>query len=142
MKKIEYINLGLPSGTLWATHNAHIGKKHHFTYDEAIKQFGDCMPDRYQYKELLILCKWKWIKLFGGKVQGYRVTGPNHNSIFLPASGCHIDTSLRYHGSYGYYWSSRSYDSSGACLFFFGSGGHSIDYLSRSYGFPIRLVKR
>ena len=141
MKKIEYIDLGLPSGTLWATHNSHIGKKYHFTYDEAMKHFGDCMPNYNQYKELLNLCKWEWIELFGGKVKGYRVTGPNRNSIFLSASGYYYGTSLRGAGSCGLYWSTRYYSSSYAYHFYFGSSSKSVSNYDRGCGFSVRTIK-
>jgi hypothetical protein len=141
MKTIEYVDLGLPSGTLWASHNAHIGKKYHFTYDEAMEHFGDRMPNYDQYKELLNLCKWEWIKLFGGKVQGYKITGPNHNSIFLSASGYYHGTSLYDRGSYGDYWSARYDDSSYAYYLYFGSSNHSMSYYFRYYGFSVRTIK-
>lgn len=139
--KQEFVDLGLPSGTLWAKHNAHIGKKHHFTYNEAMKHFGDCMPDYNQYRELIILCKWEWVKLFGGKVQGYRVTGPNRNSIFLSASGCYYGTSLYYAGSCGNYWSTRYYSSSNVYYLYFSSSGKLMNYNYRFYGFSVRLIK-
>lgn len=141
MKKIEFIDLGLPSGTLWATHNAHIGKKYHFTHDEAIKHFGDCMPDYDQYKELISLCKWEWVKLFGGKVQGYRVTGPNRNSIFLSASSFYNGSSLYVAGSYGRYWSTRYNSSDYAYYLSFGSSNKSMNYYYRYYSFSVRLIK-
>ena len=39
---------------------------------------------------------------------GYLVTGPNGNSIFLPAAGQRDGTSLTNAGSSGYYWSSMT----------------------------------
>lgn len=140
--KQEFVDLGLPSGTLWAKHNAHVGKKYHFTYDEAMKHFGDCMPNYNQYRELIILCKWEWVKLFGGKVQGYRVTGLNRNSIFLPASGVYDGPSLHNAGSSGYYWSTGYYSSDSACSLYFNSSRKNMYYYYRYYGFSIRLIKR
>jgi hypothetical protein len=43
-------------------------------------------------------------------VNGYQVTGPNGNSIFLPASGYFSEEELHYDGEYGYYWSSGVYE--------------------------------
>ena len=60
------------------------------------------MPSKEEMDELLEKCQWEWtVQNF---VQGYKVTGPNGNSIFLPATGC-----LNYQGKYGqyqkgYYW--------------------------------------
>lgn len=39
------------------------------------------MPSKEQFEELIGKCHWIWTG------NGYRVTGPNGNSIVLPASG-------------------------------------------------------
>ena len=43
------------------------------------------MPTKAEQDELRNNCTWTWTTLNG--VDGYRVTGPNGNSIFLPAAG-------------------------------------------------------
>lgn len=139
--KQEFIDLGLPSGTLWATRNAHVGKKYHFTYDEAVERFGDCMPNYDQYRELLTLCKWEWITLFGGKVRGCKITGPNRNSIFLPASGYYDGTSLSSAGAGGRYWSTQYGSSSDAYYMSFSSSYHDMNIGNRYYGRSVRLIK-
>lgn len=62
------------------------------------------MPTRMEQDELHNKCTWTWTSLNG--VSGYRVTGTNGNSIFLPAAGYRNDTDLLDAGSLGYYWSS------------------------------------
>jgi hypothetical protein len=62
------------------------------------------MPTKEERDELHTECKWVWTKLNG--VNGYKVIGPNGNSIFLPAAGCMDGSSLNFAGSYGFYWSS------------------------------------
>ena len=62
------------------------------------------MPTRAEQQELINNCTCTWTTLNG--VNGYRVTGPNGNSIFLPAAGYRRDTEVRNQGSSGYYWSS------------------------------------
>ena len=57
------------------------------------------MPSRTEFLELLNECNWTLL------TQGWRVTGPNGNSIFIPASGFRgEDGLLRSDG--GYYWTS------------------------------------
>jgi hypothetical protein len=141
MKTIEYVDLGLPSGTLWASHNAHIGKKYHFTYTEAIKNFSEQMPTTNQFQELIDNCKWQWTELFGGKINGYRITGPNGNSIFLPASGYSYNALLYGNSFFGYYWSSKSYYRSYARYLHFRSESKYITTCTRFYGHSIRTVK-
>ena len=54
------------------------------------------MPTRDEIKELNDNCTWQWTTLNG--VNGYRVTGPNGNSIFLPAAGYCYGTELSCRG--------------------------------------------
>ena len=62
------------------------------------------IPSDSEFGELVSLCTWAWTKL-GGK-NGYKVTGPNGNSIFLPAAGNRNDVPAPCVGSSGYYWTS------------------------------------
>ena len=62
------------------------------------------MPTEALLYELRNKCAWVWSSLNG--VKGYKVIGPNENSIFLPAAGYRIDSDLYNAGSGGSYWSS------------------------------------
>ena len=63
------------------------------------------MPTDAEQDELCNNCTWTWTTQNG--VNGYKVTSKkNGNSIFLPAAGRRADSSLKYAGSNGYYWSS------------------------------------
>lgn len=62
------------------------------------------MPKSEELRELLDECVWEWTKLYG--VTGYSVTGPNGNSIFLPAAGYCVDAEVKNVGNDGCYWSS------------------------------------
>lgn len=124
----QFVDLGLPSGTLWAKCNLGVSKpeevgdfyawgelepKTEFTlknykwlnkygtdldisniqvssdiysnYDVCTHKLGKefCLPNISQISEL-IECAYKWDTLNG--VEGQRFTGPNGNSIFLPAT--------------------------------------------------------
>lgn len=62
------------------------------------------MPTEKEWKELHASCTWTWVA--NGKSSGYKVTGPNGNSIFLPAAGARFSKgNLSDVGEYGYYWS-------------------------------------
>lgn len=56
-------------------------------YDAATVNWGSDwrMPTRTEMKELIDNCTWQWTQVSGNN--GYKVTGPNGNSIFLPAAG-------------------------------------------------------
>lgn len=72
-----YVDLGLPSGTLWKMNN----EQGRYTYTAALYNFENSLPSRAQFKELIRCCTWKWT----GK--GYRATGPNQNTIYFPFDG-------------------------------------------------------
>ena len=98
------------------------------------------MPTKAEQDELLNNCTWTWTTLNG--VNGYRVTGPNGNSIFLPAAGYRYGTEVYRQGSYGYYWSSSFSSSYGYYAFYlyFGSGSYDWSINGRYYGHTVRPV--
>ena len=62
------------------------------------------MPTSGEMQELIDYCTWKWKEYEG--VVGYKVTGPNGNSIFLPTAG-YKDGKYHYCESvWGFYWTS------------------------------------
>ncbi len=172
-QEIKLIDLGLPSGTLWADRNLgadapekagvyfRFAETTPFTedspkyvYDEidgniagtdrdaATVNLGKNyrMPTFDQMKELLDECKWEWTIQNG--INGRKVTGPNGNNIFLPASGDRNSSSgtLDGVGSYGGYWSaSPNSDKFGRGLYF-DSDYWDWDYGYRPFGFPVRAV--
>lgn len=127
-----YTDLGLPSGTIWKNFNA----TGFYTYDEAGSQFGSRLPSKEQWEELKAECQWAWTG------SGYKVTGPNGNSITLPAAGHRgCDGSVSLVGSYGAYWSSTPGDSGNAWFLTFGSGVVDVGNYGRCYGRSVRLVQ-
>lgn len=101
------------------------------------------MPTDAQWTELRTECTWSWTKQNG--VNGYLVTGPNGNSIFLPAAGYRGDDSLDDAGSYGYYRSRSLYNKSSNPYFAFGVrfGSGSVWRFSgyRYCGYSVRPVR-
>ena len=135
-EKLRYIDLGLSSGTKWRNRNEG-GDNAHYTYDEAVSKFGNKLPTKEQLEELKNQCTWTWTS------NGYKVVGPNGNSIYLPAAGYIVgDGSVGYLGSNGYYWSSTPYVSDGAYyLLAFDSGSVRIYMRDRSSSRSVRLVQ-
>ena len=192
----EYVDLGLPSGTLWATCNVcasypeeywdyfawgETAPKEEYTYenykwwyfdengyryiskyntrsefgpvdnqtelepedDAACVNWGTLwrMPSLDQVVELVNSCSWQWTQSNG--VIGHLVTGPNGNTMFLPAAGYYDGSSLEYVGTYGNYWSRSLYSylpDRTYCLYFDSQYWDSED-LSRYYGHVIRAVR-
>ena len=86
------------------------------------------MPTKAELEELLNNCNWTWTTQNG--VNGYIVTGPNGNSIFLPHAG--LGRINMFKDIRGYYWSS-SLDSNGCnsayymCFEIVDQGLYSLD---------------
>ena len=177
----EAIDLGLPSGTKWASWNVGASKPeeyggyyawgeteekdyydwstythcdgsretcHHIgddiagtEYDVAHMKWGGSwrMPTKAQQDELRENCTREWTQQNG--VNGIRVTGPNGNSIFLPATGYRWDDDLYYGGSGGCYWSSSLFSFYGSAYrLSFNSSYWDWDYDIRGYGQSVRAV--
>ena len=184
----EAIDLGLPSGTKWASWNVGASKpeeyggyyawgeteeKDHYDwstythcdgswktchhigndiagteYDVAHKKWGGewRMPTKTQQDELRKNCTETWTQLNG--VNGILVTGPNGNSIFLPAAGSHQNDGLKLEGENGFYWSSLPYTyylgdeyiEGDAYLLPFDSDHWSWGYGNRYFGHSVRAV--
>lgn len=61
------------------------------------------MPTIAEFEELFALCTKEWIEVEG--VAGYKFTGPNGNSIFMPAAGSRTQATVTGVGAAGYYLS-------------------------------------
>ena len=114
-------------------------------YDAARANWGGTwrLPTQAEMQELIDKCTWTRTKQGGH--YGYRVTGPNGKSIFLPAAGFRGGSSLDYAGDDGYYWSSAPYkdDTSAAfSLNFSYSSDHTLplDWHFRLNGQCVRPV--
>ncbi len=192
----EYVDLGLPSGTLWATTNVGATSPEdcgdYFAYGETVpkeeykyenykwwyfdengyryiskyntrSEFGPVdnktemepeddaarvnmgtswsIPSLEQVVELVNSCSWQWTERNG--VNGHLVTGPNGNTMFLPAAGYRDGSSLEYVGTYGIYWSRSLYSylpDRAYCLYLDSQYWDSEDF-SRYYGHVIRAVR-
>lgn len=100
------------------------------------------MPTKEEQDELNSECTWMWT--LQNEVYGYKVTGPNGKSIFLPATGLRMGSDLRGVGSNGYFCSSSlSVGSPSHALFlYFGSSYHYYFDDCRCYGHTVRPVVR
>ena len=194
--KHEWVDLGLPSGTLWATCNVGANSPEEYgdyfawgeteekdvynwsTYkwcngsystltkyctnssygyngfvdnkteldpedDAAYVNWGPSwrIPTTEQQRELYEKCSSVWTTQNG--VNGRLFTGPNGNTLFLPAAGDRWGESLGDVGSYGYYWSRTlySYDPYVAYDLYVDSGCVLWGNYSRYNGFTVRAVR-
>ena len=109
-------------------------------YDAASKILGSGwrIPTKSDFQELVDMCKWKWVSVNG--VNGYKVTGPNGNSIFLPAAGSRDGTTFYRKFSDGYYRSSTPKGTESCYTLNFSSGNKQFYTGWRYYGHSVRAV--
>ena len=189
----RWVDLGLPSGILWARYNVgatspeeyggyyawgeteekssytienykyyrkyyvdgelfiegiNIGSQISGTnYDVAHVKWGNGarMPSKGEVLELLKCCSNR--VAYQNGIQGYNITGPNGNNIFLPCAGWY-ENDYFHHVNQGYYWTGYYYEDSskGAFGLYFceKEEGMIIDYdegTTRHHGLSIRPVK-
>ena len=127
-----FVDLGLPSGTLWKDKN----ESGFYNFDDAVRIFGENLPTKEQMEELKNSCQWIWTG------SGYKVVGPNGNSIDLPAAGFRSCTgSTGYVGSDGRYWSSSSFGTTHAWFLNFYSDEVRMYNRDKCGERSVRLVK-
>jgi len=191
----DYVDLGLPSGTKWATCNVgadkpeiygdffawgEVSAKNSYSWsnyrycngnfnaltkyctsssfgnngfvdnltelepsdDAATANWGQewRAPTADEMRELRDNCVMLWTIQKGTK--GFLYTGPNGNSIFLPAGGYYFDSDHEDVGVGGYYWTSTlGQGMSGyAWLFHFYSDGYDMNNYGRGQGRSVRAV--
>jgi hypothetical protein len=193
----NYVDLGLPSGTLWATRN--VGAEnpedcgdyfawgetepkdyyHASTYiwcnvvDGKIKLTKYCnkaangyeeftddklvldpeddaaranypngqMPSPEQLDELIQNCTWEWTQVNG--MNGQMITGPNGNTMFLPATGYRSQSKVYSVGTHGSYWLNCISDMAplNGRKIYVASGTFNINSSSRQLGYTVRAVR-
>ena len=180
----EFVDLGLPSGTLWATCNVGatspeqaglyfaFGETKGFTAEQVekgVRRFNKTsykakkftsdltleedaahaymggkwrMPTKAESKELIGNCGVSWTENYNETgVAGCIFTSKiNGNSVFFPAAGYCLNSSVYEVGSYGDYWSASWGSPSGAWFLGFYSGDQYVYGSYRFYGQSVRGV--
>lgn len=98
--------------------------------DVANKVYGSwvTMPTIDEFEELFTECKKEWVEDTQNHVAGYKFTGPNGNSIFLPAAGTRTQGNVSGEGLNGYYLS--------------GSINATDNRFSMAYSFDLNSARR
>ena len=114
------------------------------SYDAARANWGGTwrLPTVDEFEELVKECTWTWTTQDGHN--GYRVTGKNGKSIFLPAAGGFYDGDVSGSGKHGYYWSATLYKNKTyirhAYYLHFNNSYYDWKYNTYILGFTIRPV--
>ncbi|MBR5170381.1 MAG: leucine-rich repeat protein [Muribaculaceae bacterium] len=183
----DYVDLGLPSGTLWATMNVGASSPEDYgdyfawgetavkedyqwstykwydfdefeltkyCYEDGLKElvpeddaaytnWGPSwrMPSLEQINELSDYCTWQQTTMNG--VVGMLGTGPNGNTLFLPATGYHYYTVVEQTGVLGLFWTRTLFsgNSNVACSLDLFSGNIDWGNSDRCSGVTVRPVR-
>lgn len=135
---VEYVDLGLPSGTKWA--NGYLSndepKTIHLTYEEADKLN---IPTKDQVDELVSNCKKQHL-IYKGTIYGYRMLGKNGNYVsFYNASIITAGISTNAHRPVFWLRNDSVEDLNRSCVDF-----NNYDYLGSEFmgnKLPVVLVK-
>jgi hypothetical protein len=108
-------------------------------YDIAKAKFGSDwrLPTADELSELNDKCTWTWTTVNG--ISGKRATGPNGNSIFIPAAGNRRGTAFSDVGKSCFLWCGNLINEYGIVLNIH-EYDQSISYNDRSVGMSIRPV--
>ena len=158
----EYVDLGLPSGTLWATMNVGASSETDYkTYDStdipyagtedplttsidtAVQEWGGNwhMPTQTQIQELTANTTYQWVTNYQDSgINGGLFTSQNGNNVFFPACGYWSNGNESNVGNSGRYWSSSPNDSATAYLLYFLNGYKTVYNSARYNGFCVRPV--
>lgn len=139
------LDLGL--SVEWADHNlgascaSEVGQR--YSHDEATKAIESLedtwrLPTREEWQELYAKCTWEWVTRDG--IGGRLITGPNGNSIFLPASGISIDGQNHETGALAIYWTSDQSASNALAAYFDSANIYQMEFHSNSL-FSVRMVR-
>lgn len=111
-------------------------------HDVAREKWGGSwiVPGIEDFFELIEECQWKWTTSNGHK--GYKVTGPNGNSIFFPAAGGCMSTDHKASEVMGLYWANEiNPDKNGyAMLMGFNENDKGLSSDQRYFGLCVRPV--
>ena len=144
---LTYVNLGLPSGTLWATCNVGASAEEevgtYFSWAEVNAGVGYIVPTKEQIEELAAQCT-STAQTIGG-VNGALITSKvNGNTVFLPACGYKISSSYTQSSGYACLWSATPYKEDAAQAYYLRNnlaGAFYASNASKTYQMPVRPVK-
>lgn len=164
-----YVDLGLPSGTLWATMNVGASSEtdygNYYKYGLGASQYDNAQTNYTGTETTLASNADTATQVWGGQwhmptlaqfdelirqcdwtwgtrsgINGY-IVSKNGESIFFPAGGDWTEGSQYSVGSSGFYWSSTSNSSENAFRFCFSSVNKYVDdHYGRYYGLCVRPV--
>jgi hypothetical protein len=137
LNETEFIDLGLPSGTLWSSSYERIGEERlYLPYDKA-KEMN--IPTEDQWRELRKECKWS---IDSDKLY---CIGPNGNSINFERTGYISIKKNKEIADWSFFWIKNEEENGNECysakMSWLTASDERFYSIFRGYSLPIRLVR-
>jgi len=136
----KFVDLGLPSGTLWSTDFEKEGEEiMYLPYEDAEKYD---IPTKEQFNELLELCKWEF-KYISSTSREYTCIGPNGNHIVFSSRGYKLAGTRRKIEKIFFWVKSTPDDSTKEAVYLYYQSGEikKVTEMFSGSMLPLRLVK-
>ena len=141
----DYVDLGLPSGTLWCRHNYGADEEYdygeYFKFDDA-QELGADLPTGEDFVEMILCCNHEWTEVNGTK--GMKFTSKqNGQSIFFPAAGNYLGPLRNYLDTVGNYWFSSTHQHGKRYYMHFNANNVSVHLEDKDFlSFSVRAVQK
>ena len=133
--KIEYVDLGLPSGTLWSADYESGGGEFYFPYDKAAKYE---IPSNEQCLELYNNCQFTFND---GKIICIGLNGNYISFDLIGYKKVNKESSLSETSLY-YFWIDEIDSNNVAAMWTYNGVCHDTRHVFKGYKLPIRLVRK
>lgn len=139
--QVEYVDLGLPSGTLWSTDYERLdGEIQYLTYEKA-KTLK--LPTKEQWEELYSVCRWHSV-FQSSRYYAAECVGPNGKVLTFICTGL-IKFTAKENKDRTYFWTEDNREDNDKYMVYLknyggASKGDCVEDFS-GYKLPIRLVK-
>jgi len=138
----EYVDLGLPSGTMWAKEFEQTGDNvNYLPYCDASTL---SLPTEEQWNELLSFCRWEFTYV-NDYSRKYDCIGPNGKVITFKSYGFHKVDGIREQGERIYFWlkdPSKELDKKLVYMFYDRGQIKTISKSFMGFKYPVRLVQK
>lgn len=131
----KYIDLGLPSGTLWSADYEKDGDDNLYLSYEMASVMN--LPTKEQWKELKGICKWEYL---GERLEKIKCVGPNGNYICFNVTG-YLDFVRKLSIDEVYFWIKEADNRYAVRMWKYQYGREEVEGQNYSNKLPVRLVK-
>lgn len=139
--KTEYVDLGLPSGTLWAENDeSKEGKRMYLPY---VKASALNIPTEEQWHELLEMCEWDY-NTISSNCNKFSCIGPNGNVIHFYNTGFLKEEGVVQERRRTFWWvkdDGKELEKKAIRMYYWSGQHKELEKAFCGYKLPVRLVR-